>query len=92
MATWPSIDHGILSPSGRVSGRARKAAMQRERVRLGWDQLFADLVPGLPAQPSERESLLRQAAELRELAKRGMKPRAYLKAAIALEARAASAA
>lgn len=34
IGTWPSIDHGLLSPSGRTSKRARKAAMEREQERL----------------------------------------------------------
>jgi hypothetical protein len=37
-------------------------------------------------QPSERECLLRQAAELRELAARGMKPKAHIRKAEELEA------
>lgn len=36
----PAIDHSMISPSGRVSARARKATTDRERVRLfgplGW--------------------------------------------------------
>ncbi len=82
--TWPSIDQCYLSPSGHVSKRAKRAS--DERVRR---QLFGD---GLPwptcRQPSERERLLQQAAELRGLSERGMKPRAYLRRAKQLEARA----
>lgn len=40
MEDWPILDHGILSPSGRVSRRAEKAA--KERVRK---ELFG---PGIP--------------------------------------------
>jgi hypothetical protein len=51
--------------------------------------LFGDgLEWTLPKQPSEVERLRRQAAELRGLAERGMKPRAYRKTADALELRA----
>src|ERR1700690_1149210 len=32
--TWPAIDHGLLSPSGHISNRARKAALKREHARL----------------------------------------------------------
>ena len=78
------IDHGPLSPSGRVSKRARKATQERARR-----ELFGD---GLPypnvKQPTEAERLLQQAQELRDLAARGMKPRAYIKKAKELEAEA----
>lgn len=76
----------LSSPSGRMSKRARTAALKRLH-----DELFGPegLQPAPVPQPSEREALLRQAGELRELAARGMKPRAYLRRAIALEARAA---
>ena len=53
-------------------------------------ELFGDGLPYPQAeQPTETERLLRQAEELRELAARGMKPRAYIKEAIELESRAA---
>lgn len=32
--SWPSIDHSLLSPSGHISKRARKAALAREHDRL----------------------------------------------------------
>lgn len=74
----------LSSPSGRMSARARRAAEKRL-----WQQLFPD---GLPArttpQPTAREQLLHQAQDLRELANRGMKPRAYRKRAAELEAQA----
>lgn len=83
--TRPSIDHSLLSLSGRVSRRAKRAS--DERVRR---ELFGD---GLPwpkcQQPTEAEKLLRQAANLRDLAERGMKPRAFRAEAAKLEARAA---
>ncbi len=85
MTTRPSIDHGFLSPSGRVSKRARKAAQEQTRR-----ELFGD---GLPyptcKQPTERERLLRHAARLRDLAERGMSPRAFIKDAEMLEKKAA---
>lgn len=82
----PSIDHSTLSPSGRVSERARHAALERTRVELfGEEGLQRAPVP----QPTEQESLLRQAANLRDLAERGMSPRLFVKQAAELEARAA---
>lgn len=83
----PGIDHGILSPSGRVSKRAREAALKREMARL-----FEGVDTSPVAQPSERERLLQKARELRELAARGMKPRAYAKEAARLESLAGDAA
>ena len=82
--TRPFIDHSLLSPSGHVSKRAKRASDERVRRELFGDGLPWPTCP----QPSERERLLRQAAELRGLASRGMKPRAYLRRAKRLEARA----
>ena len=81
----PSIDHSILSPSGRVSKRARKAALERARR-----ELFGGGLP-MPRceQPTAKTHLLRQAAELRALAARGMKPRTFTKEADYLERMAA---
>jgi hypothetical protein len=85
----PTIDHSILSPSGRVSQRARKAALKREA-----DILFP---PGYWAAPEKTtegisqeniDRLLRAAHNLRGLAARGMSPRKHLKAAEKLEAEA----
>ena len=51
--------------------------------------MFGDgLVKAPVPQPTERERLLRQAQELRKLAARGMKPRAYIKLAEQLERQA----
>ena len=72
----------LSSPSGRMSKRARRAAENRLRVMLfGPDGLRGPICP----QPSPREKLLRQAKELRALAARGMKPRAYIRQAEQLE-------
>lgn len=79
--TWPAIDHTLLSPSGRVSKRARAAAEKVEFARLFKG---ADLNPTIP-QPSERDSDLRYAAELRALAARGFQPRKMTKEATRLE-------
>ncbi len=78
----PRLDHSILSPSGHVSKRSREAALERVRRELFGDGLAYPTAP----QPTEAESLRRQAAELRELADRGMRPRAYRKKAGELEA------
>ncbi len=81
-----SIDHGILSPSGHVSKRSRKAYLERAR-----QELFGD---GLPypqiEQPTRKEVLLQRAAMWRELAARGVGPRKHIKAAEAAEREAAS--
>lgn len=44
-------------------------------------ELFGDYVEPQPPQPTESERLRRTAAQLRELANKGMKPRAYAKKA-----------
>lgn len=72
------------SPSGSMSKRARKAAQERLKRELFGNGLERTL----PKQPDGVEILRRRAAELRDLAERGMKPRAYRKAADALELRA----
>jgi hypothetical protein len=72
----------LSSPSGRLSRRTRRAAVERLRRAL-----FSGVdVRGSVAQPSARTALVRHAAELRALAARGMKPRAYVKRAEELEA------
>lgn len=67
-----------------MSKRARAAANERLRRELFGDGFKRHT----PEQPSQVEALITQAKRLRELAARGMKPRAYLKQAEALEARA----
>lgn len=85
--TWPSIDHSLLSPSGRMSDRARKAAMKREAAKL-FDGVNTS--PRLPPQPTKRERLLREAAQCRDFAARGMRPRAFIKQAELCERLAAA--
>jgi hypothetical protein len=75
----------LSSPCGRMSKRAREAAMNR----LG-AALFGGYKRELPPQPSERERLLRQAKNLREIAARGMSVKRFTKQAEALEAQAAA--
>ena len=87
----PSIDHTILSPSGRVSKRARAAALKREH-----DRLFP---PGYWNEPTKTDaekarekadSLRRSAANLRQLAEKGMSVRKFTRAAERMEAEAAA--
>ena len=88
----PCIDHTILSPNGRVSKRAREAALKREHDRL-FPPGFWDAPEKSEAERAaeKRERLLRSAANLRELADRGMSPRKFRKEAEKLEAEAAAA-
>ena len=81
VGTWPSVDHSLLSPSGKMS----KIAKERAQKRLLKELFPEGLEPPTCRQPTEKEYLLRKASELRELANRGFKPRAYLKEAIRLE-------
>lgn len=87
--TWPSIDHSLLSPSGKMSKAARKRANAREAKRL--------FPAGFWNKPEESEtdkrkreikSLRRNAKQLREIAARGMCIRKYPKEAARLEAEA----
>lgn len=76
----------LSSPNGRMSKRAHVAAQEK----LG-ETLFGPgglQRPGLPTQPTERECLLREAAQCRDHAARGMRPRANVKQAEWCEARA----
>ena len=75
----------LSSPSGKMS----KAARERANKRLSL-ALFGQNGMPFPTSriPLRKEVLLRQAAQLRELANRGMKPKAYLKHAEGLEAEA----
>lgn len=75
----------LSSPSGRMSKRARAAAEKRLA-----DALFGSYIPvQFPPQPSKAENLRRTAARLRDLAARGMRPRANVRDAAAMEAEAA---
>lgn len=87
----PSVDHSLLSPSGRVSKAARKAADARETARLFppgyWDE------PARDEATTAREkaaTLRRAAANLRDLAARGMSARRFTREAEKLEAQAAA--
>lgn len=75
----------LSSPSGRMSKRAREAALRRLHDALfGPDGLKGEPTP----QPTEAESLRAHAKRLRELAARGMSVRKFTKAAAQAEAQA----
>lgn len=74
----------LSSPSGRMSGRSRKAAQER----LG-KALFGDYIPAGPKQWDAKEKLLHRAKYLRDLASHGMSVRKFTKEADKLEAEAA---
>jgi hypothetical protein len=82
----------IASPNGRMSKRAKDAAVRRLGVALfGPGGLTVeDLQGGTTPQPTKRESLLSHAALLRELAARGMSTGRYSREADRLEAQAAA--
>lgn len=86
---WPSIDHSLLSPSGKASKRARVAALKREGERL-FPPGFWDAGPLTAAQVLGRRilALRRRAANLSELADRGMNPARYRRVAASLMAEA----
>jgi len=85
--TTPSIDHSFLSPSGHISKQARATYIKRLSIELfGQDGLQSTK----PTQPSERETLLRNAAMWRDLASRGMSIRKFIKQAEAAEAKAST--
>jgi hypothetical protein len=85
-----SMAIAISSPSGRMSKAARKRAEKQLVQALFGNEGLSVLAPKLPPQPSKKDSLLREAKNLRELAARGMKPRAFVKEALKLEAEAAT--
>lgn len=89
--TGPSIDHTILSPSGRCSKQARDAAMKREAAKLFppgfWDKPV--LTPEEQAK-NKADELRRTAKTLRDLAARGMNSRRYAREAAELEQQADS--
>lgn len=76
----------MASSDGNMSKRARKAAQDRLSAALfGPDGMPGPTCP----QPTRAEALRVQAARLRDLAARGMKPRAFAKQAAELEREAA---
>ena len=89
--TGPSIDHTLLSPSGRCSNRARDAAMKREAAKL-FPPGFWDKPAPTPEELAKQKAdmLLRTAKTLRDLAARGMNSRKYTREAAKLEEQANS--
>jgi hypothetical protein len=89
--TGPSIDHTILSPSGRCSKRARDGAMKREAAKLFPPGFWDKPVPTPEEQAKNKAAGLRLAANtLRDLAARGMNSRRYTREAAELEQQADS--
>lgn len=77
----------LSSPSGRMSKRARQAAERRLAIALfGLEGLVIERPKPTPAQ--RRERLLQRATELRQLAAKGMRPRAFIREAERVEAEA----
>lgn len=90
------FDHGILSPSGRISKRGRDAAIKRLADRLWPDGCTREDICGKDPEPTEEERLaaergylLAQAKRLRDLANLGMSRRKFNKEAERLEKLAA---
>lgn len=75
----------LSSPCGRMSKRARKVAERRLSVALFGE---SGLIPAERPKADPKESLLRRAKELRELAARGMSKRAFTREAERLQAEA----
>lgn len=87
--TGPAIDHGLLSPSGRMSQRAREAATAREAARLfPPGTLTPPPVTEAEARAAEMATLRRSAATLRDLAARGMSRVRFTREAAKLEEQA----
>jgi hypothetical protein len=87
----PSIDHSVLSPSGRVSKAARNAAFKREAARLFPEGFWDPPEKTAAEQAREKaESLRRSAANLRQLAARGMSTKKFTREATRMEAEAAA--
>ena len=89
----PSIDHSILSPCGRISKRAKAAYMARHdaEVAAWWAAKYpapSEAEKAREAATARVKSLRATAANLRDLAARGMTPRKFTKAATAIEAEA----
>ena len=85
MYRGPSIDHSLISPSGRMSKRARSAALERERVRLFGE---AGLQRPTPKQPTELQRIEWRIRDLRSWIAAGMRPRVFGRELAELEARA----
>lgn len=76
----------LSSPSGRISGRAKTAALSRLSTELFGK---GGLQRAEPKQENKRENLLRNAKQLRDFAARGMNAKKYTKTAEMYERQAA---
>jgi len=86
---WQSIDHSFLSPSGKMSKRARKAYLDRFVKELFPEGMREAIKPRCK-QPTEKERLLAHAKLLRGLADSGMNSKKYYREAEKLEREAAA--
>ena len=89
----PSIDHSLLSPCGRISGRAKAAYLQRftTEVHVWWDAKYPAVTPTeAEKNRAHADGLLAAAADLEELADRGMSARRFRKEAARLRAESAA--
>jgi hypothetical protein len=77
------LDHSLLSPSGHISERSRRAAQRKIEAALAEDPIVAAPRRGLGA-----DDLLQRARDLRALADRGMRPRVHRREAERLEGEA----
>lgn len=85
------LDHSSISPSGRVSKRARKQAAARLSAQLWPDGCSKEDICGKAPEPTpaeNAEALRRYARTLRDLADKGVSPRKYLRKAEEMEVEA----
>ena len=82
------FDHGILSPSGHVSKRARDATIAQLALAVNRAVAEAELAHQGYLEAKRPEFLRQKAADLRALAARGMQPRKLTAQAARLEAEA----
>lgn len=90
----PPIDHGLLSPSGHMSKRARDAANQRHqaKVQRWWDEKYPPPTAEEQAETERQnhiESLITHAEMLEGFANRGYRTRYHNKHAAKARAEAA---
>jgi len=89
----PSIDHSLLSPSGKISKAARKRAMERYGKEVEeWEASQVETeeekqVRAQDAQDSKRRQDLSMAKKLHGFADNGFGPKKHRKEALRLEAK-----
>lgn len=89
MKKRPTVDHSVLSPSGRTSKRAREAAIKRTAEKLFPPGYWEGLKPGeQDKRLAEAKRLRLAAANLRGLAERGMSPKKFAREAARMESEA----